>query len=231
MTLPILITNYRIKELEVSFKKADSVITQAMQSTMFEYGLTRYYDFGTFCKGENCANTSFDDFCNINATFKGQFKGIVRIINKTYLDKAKYKAFGFFGEPNAYYYGNIYGITRPNKKGFMLQDQMLISEMDYIIASATEIGDNSRGKYTIVPYIFVDTNGPAKGPNRLGYDLFYYIHMNCYFTGCDPIGTNSYKLNGCYLFARKDENPYDSSVSYWKSLYKPRSYWEKLKNE
>ena len=232
MTLPTLINNYRVKVLETNFKKADSIITQAMQSTMFEYGFTRYYDFGNYCKGENCANTSFEDFNDINATFKDQFKGIVKIVNKTDLDRAKYQGFGFWGEKSAgYYYGNMYGIMRPNKKGFMLQDQMLISEIDYITGSAVEVGDNSRGRYTIVPYIFVDTNGPAKGPNRLGYDLFYYIHMTCYFTGCDPVGTNSYKLNGCYLWARKDQNPYDTSVSYWKSLYKPKSYWEKLKNK
>ena len=229
MTLPILITNYRIKELEIRFKKADSVITQAMQSTMFEYGLTRYYDFGKFCKGDFCKETKAEDYDSINNFWEKQFSGTIKTTDWLDVQSKKYKFNKFFGEKSNFAYVFQFGgnTNDTKRKGYFLKDGMLISQIQFEANNASEIGATGH-KWTIVPFIFVDTNGPDKGPNRMGYDMFYWIQMTCHFTSCDPLNEN---IRGCYLWARKDENPYDSSVSYWKSLYKPRSYWEKLKNE
>ena len=229
MTLPTLINNYRIKVLEANFKKADSVIAQAMQSTMFEYGLTRYYDFGSFCKGQYCADTKAEDYEDINNFWKTQFTGILKEPSWKEIESSHYKLSKFLGEKSNFNYVFMFdGNTNDtSKKGYLLKDGMLISQIQFEANNASEIGDTAH-RYTIVPYVFIDTNGPKRGPNRMGYDLFYWIQMTCHFTSCDPISDN---VRGCYLWARKDQNPYDTSVSYWKSLYKPKSYWEKLKNK
>ena len=133
----------------------------------------------------------------------------------------------FFGDNDAPAYASYFSNWSWSRKGFILKDGMLVSEVYFDANNASEIGSTYH-KYTIFPYVFFDTNGPTKGPNRFGYDLFYFINMTCHFTSCDPLNDS---VKGCYLSARKDQNPYDSSVSYWKSLYKPKSYWEKLKNK
>lgn len=227
LTLPTLINNFRAKALETSFKKADAVLTRAMQTTMFEHGITRYYDFGQYCKGNYCTDTKASDYADLQATWREQFSGILRDVNVQDLQNMKIATRYFFGDNDAPAYASYFSNWSWSRKGFILKDGMLVSELYFDANNASEIGSTYH-KYTIFPYVFFDTNGPAKGPNRFGYDLFYFINMTCYFTSCDPLNDS---VKGCYLSARKDQNPYDSSVSYWKSLYKPKSYWEKLKNK
>lgn len=227
LTLPTLINNFRAKALETSFKKADAVLTRAMQTTMFEHGITRYYDFGQYCKGNYCTDTKASDYADLQATWREQFSGILRDVNVQDLQNMKIATRYFFGDNDAPAYASYFSNWSWSRKGFILKDGMLVSELYFDANNASEIGSTYH-KWTIIPYVFFDTNGPAKGPNRFGYDLFYFINMTCYFTSCDPLNDS---VRGCYLSARKDQNPYDSSVSYWKSLYKPKSYWEKLKNK
>lgn len=227
LTLPTLINNFRAKALETSFKKADAVLTRAMQTTMFEHGITRYYDFGQYCKGNYCTDTKASDYADLQATWREQFSGILRDVNVQDLQNMKIATRYFFGDNDAPAYASYFSNWSWSRKGFILKDGMLVSELYFEANNASEIGSTYH-KYTIFPYVFFDTNGPAKGPNRFGYDLFYFINMTCHFTSCDPLNDS---VKGCYLSARKDQNPYDSSVSYWKSLYKPKSYWEKLKNK
>lgn len=227
LTLPTLINNFRAKALETSFKKADAVLTRAMQTTMFEHGITRYYDFGQYCKGNYCTDTKASDYADLQATWREQFSGILRDVNVQDLQNMKIATRYFFGDNDAPAYASYFSNWSWSRKGFILKDGMLVSELYFDANNASEIGSTYH-KYTIFPYVFFDTNGPAKGPNRFGYDLFYFINMTCHFTSCDPLNDS---VKGCYLNARKDQNPYDSSVSYWKSLYKPKSYWEKLKNK
>lgn len=227
LTLPTLINNFRAKALETSFKKADAVLTRAMQTTMFEHGITRYYDFGQYCKGNYCTDTKASDYADLQATWREQFSGILRDVNVQDLQNMKIATRYFFGDNDAPAYASYFSNWSWARKGFMLKDGMLVSEVYFDANNASEIGSTYH-KYTIFPYVFFDTNGPAKGPNRFGYDLFYFINMTCHFTSCDPLNDS---VKGCYLSARKDQNPYDSSVSYWKSLYKPKSYWQKLKNK
>ena len=227
LTLPTLINNFRAKALETSFKKADAVLTRAMQTTMFEHGITRYYDFGQYCKGNYCTDTKASDYADLQATWREQFSGILRDVNVQDLQNMKIATRYFFGDNDAPAYASYFSNWSWARKGFILKDGMLVSELYFDANNASEIGSTYH-KYTIFPYVFFDTNGPAKGPNRFGYDLFYFINMTCHFTSCDPLNDS---VKGCYLSARKDQNPYDSSVSYWKSLYKPKSYWEKLKNK
>ncbi len=227
LTLPTLINDFRARSLETSFKKADAILTTALRTTMFEHDLGRFYDFQRYCKGTYCVDTKASDYAGLQATWREQFSGIVRDVDLQDIRSGKYKMFNFFGGSARFDYGCYFTNFAWSRKGFMLKDGMLVSELYFEGNNASEIGAKDH-KFTIMPYVFFDTNGPKKGPNRFGYDMFYLLNMTCHFTSCDPL-KNSVK--GCYLSARKDQNPYDSSVSYWKSLYKPKSYWEKLKNK
>lgn len=225
LTLPTLINDFRAKSLETSFKKADAILTTALRTTMFEHDLGRFYDFQRYCKGTYCVDTKASDYAGLQATWRAQFNGILRDVTLQDIRAEKSKMSGFFGGSDDY--GAYFTNYSWGRKGFILKDGMLVSELYFEGNNASEIGAKDH-KFTIIPYVFFDTNGPKKGPNRFGYDMFYLLNMTCHFTSCDPL-KNSVK--GCYLSARKDQNPYDSSVSYWKSLYKPKSYWEKLKNK
>lgn len=93
--------------------------------------------------------------------------------------------------------------------------------------------------------IYVDTNGALKGPNRLGFDLFAFdvdsndkiIPPKTFGGGGDNLVTddgesgttndcsikkkgNKYNGFGCTIFAMNDQNPDNTSVSYWKNLPK-----------
>lgn len=227
LTLPTLINDFRARSLETSFKKADAILTTALRTTMFEHDLGRFYDFQRYCKGTYCVDTKASDYAGLQATWREQFSGIVRDVDLQDIRSGKYKMFNFFGGSARFDYGCYFTNFAWSRKGFMLKDGMLVSELYFEGNNASEIGAKDH-KFTIMPYVFFDTNGPKKGPNRFGYDMFYLLNMTCDFTSCNPLNDS---LGGCYLNARKDQNPYDSSVSYWKSLYKPKSYWEKLKNK
>ena len=227
LVVPGVVNGFKRKQLETAFKKADSVITTAMQATMFEHGLTNYYDFGKRYCNENCsaATSDFDDF---KATFKEQFRGnIVKDITASDFTYTAKKC-NFLGTScNLGWYSNSFSYYGVNIKGFILKNGMLIS-MNNDANNASPIGIGGH-KWTIVPYVFFDTNGPYKGPNREGYDIFHYTKMTFYATSCKPLSTDHRNM-GCYLWAMKDENPYDSSISYWEGLYKPKSWWENVRN-
>ena len=70
--------------------------------------------------------------------------------------------------------------------------------------------------------ISFDTNGPYKGPNRYGYDIFLF-NTGTWYKFCSKKSDGIHGLyngRGCYDYALKDVNPDDSTKGYWESLYK-----------
>lgn len=81
---------------------------------------------------------------------------------------------------------------------------------------------------------YIDINGTAKGPNKLGYDLFTFeidkqdklipeknnanISKSCSFS--NPAQSNSYIGFGCAYYALTDEHPEIAGKSYWKDFLK-----------
>ena len=129
LTLPTLINNFRAKALETSFKKADAVLTRAMQTTMFEHGITRYYDFGQYCKGNYCTDTKASDYADLQATWREQFSGILRDVNVQDLQNMKIATRYFFGDNDAPAYASYFSNWSWSRKGFILKDGMLVSEL------------------------------------------------------------------------------------------------------
>ena len=85
-------------------------------------------------------------------------------------------------------------------------------------------------------WIVIDTNGPLKGPNALGHDIFYftlsnkgkiipvgsqsYSHweMRNNSTFCSKNSTHAQNGASCAAFAVENRCPDDSSKSYWECL-------------
>lgn len=77
MTIPVLITNYKVKVLESKFKKADSVLQQALLTTANEIG----YDTLTGLVSSSTDSEFNDILLDLNKSWENQFDGITRISN------------------------------------------------------------------------------------------------------------------------------------------------------
>lgn len=222
LTLPTLITNYKRKQLQTQFNSTYAIINQALKLTMNDLEIESSSDFATYYF-KNKDNLK-QDFVEINKIWESKFQGATKINKQVFPNNKEFKQYDFWGNSWSYNYYSNYDNT------FLLPNGAQISYLDY--------DGNVNYQSTIALVIFFDTNGPYKGPNRTGYDLFYYYDAGKYLTAtCTPLATpvNGYwktiQYAACSNYAMKNINPYDKSKKYWDGLYKPRSWWEKLEKE
>ncbi len=219
ITLPTIINNYRVKVLENQFKKADSIIQQAVQKTANEYGYTSLAELNVAgcatCDNNENYRLLKQQIPEINDIWYKQFK-TVKIFSDSEAYWKNIYCNSFFGAKlNGTTYSCLYS-GRPYEY-MILADGMTVSPLFAYLGGSTHP--------VLIEAVF-DTNGPYKGPNRLGYDIFRYETMN-YNTMCNPNIVNSENFKGCYHWAHRNVSPLDSSKSYWSVLYKPLSYWKK----
>ena len=219
ITLPTIINNYRIKVLENQFKKADSIIQQAVQKTANEYGYTSLAELNVAgcatCDNNENYRLLKQQIPEINDIWYKQFK-TVKIFSDSEAYWKNIYCNSFFGAKlNNTTYSCLYS-GRPYEY-MILADGMTVSPLFAYLGGSTHP--------VLIEAVF-DTNGPYKGPNRLGYDIFRYETMN-YNTMCNPNIVNSENFKGCYYWAHRNVSPQDSSKPYWDVLYKPLSYWKK----
>ena len=219
ITLPTIINNYRVKVLENQFKKADSIIQQAVQKTANEYGYTSLAELNVAgcatCDNNENYRLLKQQIPGINDIWYKQFK-TVKIFSDSEAYWKNIYCNSFFGAKlNGTTYSCLYS-GRPYEY-MILSDGMTVSPLFAYLGGSTHP--------VLIEAVF-DTNGPYKGPNRLGYDIFRYETMN-YNTMCNPNIVNSENFKGCYHWAHRNVSPLDSSKSYWSVLYKPLSYWKK----
>lgn len=206
ITLPSLITNYKVKVLQTQFKTADSILQQAILRTTDEIGI----ELKDFSIEQTVAEKDDrQEYKNlqaqiptINEAWKKQFKGA------TYTTYDKVRCNTMMGE---------FKFCPGGMTGYFLPNGMFVSEWQ----------TNLWGP-AWVSFVF-DTNGPFKGPNRMGYDIFIY-NSQTWTTQvriCNPTITHSAHEDGCYYYAHRGLNPSGNSNSYWDILYKPLSYWQK----
>ena len=218
ITLPTIINNYRVKVLENQFKKADSIIQQAVQKTANEYGYTSLAELNVAgcatCDNNENYRLLKQQIPEINDIWYKQFK-TVKIFSDSEAYWKNIYCNSFFGAKlNNTTYSCLY--SGPPYKYMILADGMTVSPL------FTYLGGFNHP--VLIAAVF-DTNGPYKGPNRLGYDIFRYETMN-YNTMCNPNIVNSENFKGCYYWAHRNVSPQDSSKPYWDVLYKPLSYWK-----
>ena len=212
LTLPTLIANYRVSVLKNDFKKADTIIQQAIQKTVTEAGyddITSFNIPGRHVTTENWAELQ-NQTVELNEYWLKQFS-VTKAVTENELTKLKYSCSGLLGQGEfCRYYDNKYV-----NKMYFLSNGMLISPL------IPQYGGINHPGLIRVKF---DTNG-LKGPNRFGYDIFIYESLLGYTTLCSPVLQVNYSQWGCYYYAHKDTSPIDSSKSYWDILYKPKSYW------
>ncbi len=218
MTIPSLINAYRAKELETRFKKADSIIQQALRKTANEAGYDSITDLeipGRKVTDENF-NTLKEEVEELNQIWESQFSGFSSP-NYRQLWNSGARCHSMSGK-EFHQFPVCWVPQNDSVKGYLLSDGLFITSL-----SAKYVGTNHPGVITF----FFDTNGPYSGPNRWGYDLFIYYSTINYLNDCNPTLNNSNNERGCYSWAHYNINPKDNTSPYWKILYKPTSYWQK----
>ena len=216
MTLPSLIIKYRHKELQVGLQKAYSNVSQAYLLTKSQLGVDNIHKTYTYYDASKGGYIYSNDF--INAFYKN-LKVVKTITAQSYLN---------FNNTNK---------TTPSSCGTSCP------HITKILPDGSGIGAFVNSA-TI--YLYVDTNGPYKGPNRMGFDAFSFyvttkdkimpIKSGDQYGTCDEDGegsdacTMSYPCSatlkqaangmGCAWFAINDISPVDEKYSYWDNLPK-----------
>ena len=88
-----------------------------------------------------------------------------------------------------------------------MSDGSVITGISYLV----------HGPYDGISIVF-DTNGPNKGPNRFGFDIFLYNTGTWVDNLCTSNSSSVYNGRGCYKYALKNQNPDDDTKGYWESL-------------
>ena len=226
MTLPSLITKYKIHELRTRFQKTNSIVNQALKYTLNDLGLSDYSDMNLFnLPNGSQASIYVPVYKEYNQVWEKQFKGAKKLGRQEIMNNMNHKNVSthplftktFWGEPADW--GHLYATSgNLTPTYYLLPDGSLIGQIDAFgtcYASCT------------IATIFFDTNGPYKGPNRYGYDFFYFdagIDGQSIF----KCGINEANDRTCfYRYALRDQNPFNTSKTYWDNLYKPKSFFEK----
>ena len=219
LTLPAVINKYREKQLEAAFKKSFAVISSALNAAAYDFGYDSITDINNLTANVSVEDTSnfvtsnMSYFEEINNSFLSHFNKITKLTQDE-LDKKNIKVKNFAGnEISDFDYDSIYGVSyyqTPYAALYYLTDGTVVSSLTFFY----------HGKYDGVTLTF-DTNGPYRGPNRYGYDIFIYNtgtwnQNNCTKQNAD---NGNYNSRTCYMYALQDVNPDDKTKSYWKSLY------------
>ena len=218
MTLPSVINNIKNKQHEARFKKAYSVLYQAV----LQMGNENPALWQTYC-----GNGQYDSDYSFITDFSKQFK--VLKLQMSYTQSLKdigYKQQNFYRSQSGKL---VFNPDSHDNGAFITQDGMIV------FSSGCWWDDG-------LDFV-VDTNG-HRGPNKFGYDVFYFqISKNnqllpssinetfsnvgsqkaggCAFDG--NVGGIPVNDNGaaCSRFALMDRFPSDESKSYWKNLPPP----------
>ena len=181
MTLPALQQKIKHKEFETRFKVAENLLHNAVN---YFHTQDKMINGGTYCTANNseannyCQNGNYEIFTNVLAE---AFRGI-HALNKN---------------GNGAYASSKYYNFKNNMKfqGTLLDDgyMELVNGMSVIVETAGS---------TTLPIIFVDLNGTANKPNRMGYDTFAFV-IDKNDRVC-PLGSNSCKGRSIYVENTED---------------------------
>ena len=208
LTLPSVINNYKRKQLHTAFLRSSSMIQNALNQTASEYGYTNYKELNSICVGKTdafrvCQNENKELFKEINSDFLSRFKGLKS------MKSIRFTVTNFSGTTK-FNYDDLYGINgwnTPHSSANLVSDGTMVSSIAFYYH---EPSDGLS--------ISFDTNGPYKGPNRYGYDIFLFNTGTWYKLCTVKTDGNFFNGRGCYDYALKDINPDDKTKKYWDSL-------------
>ena len=193
MTIPTLINNYQKSVLENSFKKFNANLISAYSSTKkdFEIEDMNKYLSSSYPTGNYYTTAEANEF---NDDFLSHFKQAARLNMRNERVAGKYVDLKSYSGAAAGWYEQAYGLAWKNSSQyadfayFILSDGSAISSFAFQIHASLELT------------LTFDTNGPAKGPNQLGYDIFIYSPGDYWTLVCSKTyaGTQSWNGRGCY---------------------------------
>ena len=231
LTMPAVINHFKAKKLEVQFKTADAMLTKAIKMTVHELGYEDLKDLHLNYYVSSLDNNGGEPRRNLEAlndVWVKQFKGAKQINASPEIYHRGVKTYGIIGN-------NVWPSdpTSTFDNGYLLPNGMYVGRFWY----------NMNSSLPTCLYFIFDTNGPYRGPNRYGHDIFKYVSIQ-YRWGCNPVRGISDRNDGCYWYAHNNVNPakiqytYSSDVEYrvWfttpANASKPDNYWDILfKNE
>ena len=231
LTMPAVINHFKAKKLEVQFKTADAMLTKAIKMTVNELGYEDLKDLHLNYYVSSLDKNGGEPRRNLEAlndVWVKQFKGAKQINASPEIYHRGVKTYGIIGN-------NVWPSdpTSTFNNGYLLPNGMYVGRFWY----------NMNSSIPTCLYFIFDTNGPYRGPNRYGHDIFKYVSIQ-YRWGCNPVRGNSSSNDGCYWYAHNNVNPakiqytYSSDVEYrvWfttpANASKPDNYWDILfKNE
>ena len=217
MTLPTIIKNYRNKVLKQQFKVAYSIVYEAVK----RMSVNNSDILNTYC-GLNYTNTSIEARTRFGKDFSKYFDVVydktsdpnayLTIYDNTRLKQPNYKKFDKLTDANGY-----------NDGLFIIKNGMIIMNGHCWIGAS-----NKKGQHV---EFLIDING-KKGPNAMGYDLFYFwIDDKNQLVTCPQIPNNKAYCNfltedttgshngvNCSTFALNDKFPNDERKPYWDNL-------------
>lgn len=215
LTLPSLINKYKIKQLHTAFTRSSSIIQNVLNETAVEFGYTSFKDINSICgnvskaDAASCRNANQLTFEEISSFFISRFKKVSVLKSKDITSK-KYK-FVNYSNVTQSSYNQLYGLNTYNTPHAQLN---ILADGTAVTSIAFFYHEPSDGLS-----ITFDTNGPEKGPNRYGYDIFLYNTGSWNKLCTKKQDGGIFNGRGCYDFALKDINPDDNSKGYWASLY------------
>ena len=208
LTIPTIYKDIQRYQLKISFEKMDAVLIQAMKMTCEEVAVEDFKDFNDRKDIPQDENKKY--FTDVDKIWGEQFSGVTKL-DRPYLVKLKKKVTNFAGTKNVLDYASVYGmefVTVEKPYMYLLQSGASVTSITYFYHNK---GDG-------ITFTF-DTNGPFKGPNRYGYDLFIYT-TGTWYKLCNYTDTSRFNGRGCYDWAKKDKDPQDQTKGYWDSLYR-----------
>ena len=238
LTMPAVINHFKAKKLEVQFKTADAMLTKAIKMTVNELGYEDLKDLHLNYYVSSLDNNGGEPRRNLEAlndVWVKQFKGAKQIKASPEIYHRGVKTYGIIGN-------NVWPSdpTGTFNNGYLLPNGMYVGRFWY----------NMNSSLPTCLYFIFDTNGPYRGPNRYGHDIFKYVSIQ-YRWGCNPVRGISSRSDGCYWYAHNNINPakiqYDYTAdangnvgsrvwfttpanaskpdNYWDILFKNESYW------
>ena len=218
LTLPSVVKHYKAKVLEVAFKKSVSNLYQAYDMTKQELGVENIYQTYVVYDGVGYAAKS--------AEFRNAFGKNLKVVGK--------------------YNRDFYPIYNYNGTKYITQNL----GNDYpqatkILADGSSFGmwANGDGYNGIFIHLFIDTNGPYKGPNKYGHDIFKFdirkdnkihpiamgelkteeelenvVNPDLFGYPCSIKSKQASNGAGCSYYAMNNINPDDNTKKYWDSL-------------
>ena len=216
MTMP-LINKYKIKVFETSFKRTYSTMIRALDMTSQEYGVTNFRelkalycgDLNQFDQDENLQQKCTEQMNKIMPEVNLIFRKYMGVIGNETIKPNTYTLTNFLGEK--YDYTNL---------GALSEDASTSAFRTYYLKDGSSI-TGLRYRENQITLTF-DTNGPKKGPNRLGYDIFEYEYPK--WRNCKDWCSNNKVVSGwmvglgCWYCAVSDTNA-EGTKGYWESLY------------